>query len=403
MFERQPAALQDFLLRTAVPERLCAPLCGALLAAGAARPADPSSRRAAERTAAGAPGGAGPAALAAVLGANLFLTPLDEPAAPPSAAPRRRRPRPAGTAWYRYHPLLRDLLLGLLRERRGPAAERALHARAGAWFAGAGLVEEGVHHLLAAGDAGAAAALVERDVQELLEEEWPAVERWLDLLPAEAVQRRPALLVARARVAQRRGRFDALPALVAAARAALEAPPAGPADPEHPEGPDGANAPDRAALAGELAFLTESRCLVEGDAPGALAAAERALALLPEGASRSRGAAIGTAAPAALAVGGADAVLGRLEALPAAPTGGAGAALAWALPGIGHALVLAGRHHEAAGVGRTLLELGGGAGAGDRPVLGPPPPRRGAVRVGRPGGGGASTWRRRWSRATACG
>ena len=53
-----------------------------------------------------------------------------------------------------------------------------------------------------------------------------------------------------------------------------------------------------------------------------------------------------------------DAVLRQLEALPAAPTGGAGAAPAWALPGIGVALLLAGRHREAAGAGRTLLDLG---------------------------------------------
>ena len=151
-----------------------------------------------------------------------------------------------------------------------------------------------------------------------------------------------------------------------------------------------ASASDRAALAGELAVLTAFRCLVDGDAPGALAAAERALALLPEAASHARGGAIGMAAPAALAVDGADAVLRRLEALSAAPTGSADAAPAWALPGVGIALVLAGRHHEAAGAGRALLELGRDAGAGERPVLGPRPPRRGAVRVGPPGGGGAA-------------
>ncbi|HVG96946.1 MAG TPA: LuxR C-terminal-related transcriptional regulator, partial [Chloroflexota bacterium] len=113
-----------------------------------------------------------------------------------------------------------------------------------------------------------------------------------------------------------------------------------------------------AALAGELAHLTEFHRYVSGDAPGALAAAERALTLLPETAYQARGGVIGTAAPAALAVHGVDAVLRQLEALPAAPTGGAGAAPAWALPGIGVALLLAGRHHEAAGAGRTLLDLG---------------------------------------------
>jgi ATP/maltotriose-dependent transcriptional regulator MalT len=38
-------------------------------------------------------------------------------------------------AWYRFHPLFRDLLLEQLRARRGPAAEAALHSRAGRWLA----------------------------------------------------------------------------------------------------------------------------------------------------------------------------------------------------------------------------------------------------------------------------
>ena len=178
------------------------------------RPA--GGRRPDRPAAAGAPGvGAGRAFLAAVC-APTCSSPPSTSRRPSRSRGRRLARAPAaagrGFAWYRYHQLFRDLLLGQLRERRGPEAERALHARAGAWFAGAGMVEEGVHHLLAAGDPRRAAALVERHVPALLEEEWPAVERWLDLLPPEVVQRRPALLVARARVAQRRGRFDALPA-----------------------------------------------------------------------------------------------------------------------------------------------------------------------------------------------
>ena len=82
---RQPAAVQDFLLRTAVAERLCAPLCDALLASGADLPPDPGAADAAAD-------GAGQAVLAGVLGANLFLTPLDAPAGP-TARGAHRRPR----------------------------------------------------------------------------------------------------------------------------------------------------------------------------------------------------------------------------------------------------------------------------------------------------------------------
>ena len=142
-----------------------------------------------------------------MLGANLFLTPLDAPPVPPAGPPGAGGGPDGDGVWYRYHPLLRDHVLRLLPERLGPGAAAALHARAGAWFAGAGMVEEGVVHLLAAGDAPAAAALVERHVQALLEaDEWLTLDRWLDVLPLEVVERRPALLLARARGAQRRGR-----------------------------------------------------------------------------------------------------------------------------------------------------------------------------------------------------
>jgi hypothetical protein len=78
VLQRQPAAVQDFLLRTSVLERLCGPLCDAVLA-----PCDAGD------------GGPGPAApvggpsqgvLEALERANLFVIPLD----------RERR-------WYRYH------------------------------------------------------------------------------------------------------------------------------------------------------------------------------------------------------------------------------------------------------------------------------------------------------------
>ena len=229
---RQPPAVQDFLLRTAVPERFCVPLAGALLESGPAG--------AGGQAAGPGPGGAG-ALLAAVVRAGLFVSVLD---APPAAAPvpaAAAGPGAAGVApaetWYRYHGLFRDLLRRELRARRGPADERALHARAGDWCGAAGLVDEGVHHHLAGGDAGAAAALVEAHIHPALEAgRWPALERWLALLPPETV-RRPALAAARGWLAARRGRFDALPALLPAARALLDAAPAVPA-------------PERASLEG---------------------------------------------------------------------------------------------------------------------------------------------------------
>jgi LuxR family transcriptional regulator, maltose regulon positive regulatory protein len=109
-----------FLTRTAVLERLCGPLCAAVL----------------ER-----PGSA--AELAELARSNLLLVPLD----------------PQGQ-WYRYHHLFRDMLLAEL-ERTEPGLLPALRRQAAAWCVRNGLPEEALEYSIAAGDTGTAARLVE--------------------------------------------------------------------------------------------------------------------------------------------------------------------------------------------------------------------------------------------------
>jgi LuxR family maltose regulon positive regulatory protein len=114
-----PPERVEFLTRTAVLERMCGPLCDAVLA-----------------------GTGSGAVLEAMEGANLLLVPLD----------RRRR-------WYRYHQLLRELLLAEL-ERREPELVPRLHARAAAWYEASGLPEAAIDHAQAAGDPDQVAQLV---------------------------------------------------------------------------------------------------------------------------------------------------------------------------------------------------------------------------------------------------
>ena len=160
--------------------------------------------------------------------AGLFLTPLDELAR--SAAPARVG-EALGTC-IRLVPLPPPVprpAVGAAAGPPGAGGRRRLHARAGAWFGAAGLVEDGLHHLQAAGDGAGAGALVEAHIHPALEGDgWPALERWLDLLPPAEGAGRPALAVARAWLAHRRGRFDALPGLLPRPRALLDAAPAGP-------------------------------------------------------------------------------------------------------------------------------------------------------------------------------
>ena len=113
------AAEVTFLTRSAVLDRMCGPLCDAVL--GAQRSAN---------------------VLEELERSNLLLVPLD----------RRRE-------WYRYHHLFRDLLRAEL-SRREPALVPELHRRAAAWFEANGLPEMAIEHAQAGGDADRVARLV---------------------------------------------------------------------------------------------------------------------------------------------------------------------------------------------------------------------------------------------------
>ena len=110
-----------FLTRTAVLERLCGPLCEAVLD----QPC-------------------GSATLAALARSNLLLVPLDRQG-----------------EWYRYHQLFRDMLLAELH-RLEPELIPVLQRRAAGWCARNGLPEEALEYSMAADDLDAVAGLAAR-------------------------------------------------------------------------------------------------------------------------------------------------------------------------------------------------------------------------------------------------
>jgi LuxR family maltose regulon positive regulatory protein len=118
---RQPPEIRQFLARTSVLGRFCAPLCAAVTGAGDA------------------------AGIIEVLEReNLFVVPLDE----------TRR-------WFRYHHLFAQVLHAeLVRTEAGLIPE--LHRRAGAWHRAAGSVGEAVQHALAGADPAEAIDLIAR-------------------------------------------------------------------------------------------------------------------------------------------------------------------------------------------------------------------------------------------------
>jgi LuxR family maltose regulon positive regulatory protein len=118
VLDRQPADVQQFLLRTAVLDQLSSSLCRALT--GQAEAAGLLERLARD---------------------SLFVTPLDD-----------------HDAWYRYHSLFAELLRAQL-ERLAPETMDDLHRRAAAWYEAHGDGERAVRHAVAAGDADAVADL----------------------------------------------------------------------------------------------------------------------------------------------------------------------------------------------------------------------------------------------------
>lgn len=231
-----PAYLREFLLATAVLDRMCAELCDALLDDGTG--ADGRMEGARRLPAA--------ALLDELERRNLFLVPLDE-----------RR------TWYRYHQLFADVLRERLR-RSVPAGEAAeLRRRAGAWLAGHGLVPEAVEQLLAAGDLEPAAALIAAHSYEMFFTGRVAtVESWLAALPDELIRRRPALAAVAASAAMFAGKIAEATAFVEVGERQLD-------DEAPPE------------LRAELAALRSLVLSVDERYAEAIVAGEQALAALP--------------------------------------------------------------------------------------------------------------------------
>ncbi len=168
VLDGQPPHIRSFLLRTSLLGRLSGALCDAVLQTSGSS-----------------------AVLETIERDNLFLLPLD-----------------VSRCWYRYHQLFADLLRSELRCSE-PDLIPSLHQRASAWFAGEDLIDEAVHHVVAAGDMCAAA--------ELIADSWATafnlgrlstVSGWLDVLPPETVSGNPRLSLARAWVALDSGRLD---------------------------------------------------------------------------------------------------------------------------------------------------------------------------------------------------
>jgi LuxR family maltose regulon positive regulatory protein len=165
VLEQQPDHLQTFLLQTSILERLCGPLCEAVVL-------DPAV--------------SGQVTLEALDRANLFLVPLDH----------ERR-------WYRYHHLFAELLRQRLHQRIGSSTGEEkvgvaeLHLRASVWYEAQGLELEAFQHAAAANDVDRAARLLLKGkrIPMHLRGAMTTLLDWLGSLPKTELDARPALLV----------------------------------------------------------------------------------------------------------------------------------------------------------------------------------------------------------------
>jgi LuxR family transcriptional regulator, maltose regulon positive regulatory protein len=148
---QQPAEVRQFLARTSILTRFCAPLCEAV---------------------------AGPADSAAIISViereNLFVVPLDQ----------NRR-------WFRYHNLFAEVLHSQLTATE-PDTVAALHRRASAWHQVWGSAEEAIRHSLAAGDAETVIGLIAEHWHSYVDSgRMATVSGWLHALGNERIAASP--------------------------------------------------------------------------------------------------------------------------------------------------------------------------------------------------------------------
>ncbi|MCL2898435.1 LuxR C-terminal-related transcriptional regulator [Brenneria tiliae] len=148
-----PEALQHFLLRTCVLEKLSAPLCNAVI---------------------GHP--YGETQLQKIARANLFLFPAD-----------------AEHCWFRYHRLFAECLRARL-ERHHPEWAAQAHLAASRWHLAGGNIIAAIEHALAGGNPQYAVTLMAPHLDKIATEaNFGTLCRWFDLLPAATFDAFPRL------------------------------------------------------------------------------------------------------------------------------------------------------------------------------------------------------------------
>jgi LuxR family maltose regulon positive regulatory protein len=180
----QPEEIRNFLIQTAILDRLYGPLCDAVTGQSG------SSAR-----------------LEALHRGNFFIVPLDDT-----------------RHWYRYHHLFSDVLAAQLRAEQ-PDLLTTLHQRASLWYEQQGVAADAIRHALLAHDFMRAADLVELATSDMRRSRQEAtLLGWFKALPETMLSNRPVLSVHYAGALMSAGEFAGVEARLRDAERWLETP-----------------------------------------------------------------------------------------------------------------------------------------------------------------------------------
>lgn len=252
VFARQPAHIQTFLLHTAILDRMCGPLCDAILGLGGSDVEEGGGIRSPNPQ----PLSPHPQSYSQIIldqleQGNLFVVPLDE----------QRQ-------WYRYHHLFADALRHRLTSGASAETVARLHHSASAWYARQGLLAEAVQHALSAADTASVADLVEQHgLRAIVGGQVGAVLGWLNALPDALICARPLLCTVHALALLFTNQLAAAEARLQDAERSIQ-----------PESP----AEQKQLIEGRAAAIRANIARYTGDLAGCVAFAHEVLRVLPE-------------------------------------------------------------------------------------------------------------------------
>jgi LuxR family maltose regulon positive regulatory protein len=180
---RQPAHVKNMLLRTAILKRFDVGLCEAMQENSGSGKLQAMS---------------GGEFISWLSRSNLFVIALDNEG-----------------RWFRYHHLFQELLIRLLKSEFSEATIADLHKKASAWLERHERVTDAIDHALASGDVTAASKVLERQRHTVLNNDnWPLLENWIARFPEDCQKNQPAILIAKAWLANFRGAIWAIPPIL---------------------------------------------------------------------------------------------------------------------------------------------------------------------------------------------